>query len=485
VKLFQRSESRSLPVPPKVAAERERARPKRILVIGSDGHGRDVTSYRWEKLPTGINVADYDVVVLNFAAFAADSVLAEGFPVDRLPSLESMTRLLFAPQSEIVAIGSPATLIGPPSKPGQSQQPFYDGRERADYWLPFYLGVEDNKGRSYEVLDGEWRYFFEGLSEYHWIASSDLPVRYPEPAHYLAPVTTQANEIFFRVDALAQTRFEKAIEMKVVVRAVRAYRHNPAGSPVASSDGIAEAHDVVAESSPVFWLPTPDQVDPTEAIDLILGERYGVAENLREPGWVRGFALPAEAPIAAEIAGLEGRRSTLEVEIDAARARAVEAAAPKLLLYEKGKQVLEPIVRSSLRQLGAEVDDPQEEGIEDGLLGRPPSAAAVLEIKGRKGQIKQDDVRQVVQWASDARGRDGVAYKPIIVGNPHCEEEPAQRGDPLTAKALEYAINSDAALLTTVQIFEALSRRQRGQFDDEAFWAAVFAAKGVVELPSR
>jgi hypothetical protein len=479
--LFSRTQEKSARVTPKLSRELEKTRPKRILVVGSEGHGRDITAYRWEKLPTAINVADYDVVILNFAAFAADAALAEGFPVDRLPSLESMTRLLFAPQSEIVAIGKPDTLIGAPTRPGQSQQPFYDRRERADYWLPFYLSVEDNRGRAYEVLDTEWRQYFTALSEYRWIASADLSARFPEPAQYLAPVTTQANDVVIRLDALAQTRFEKAIGMKVKVRAIHSYRHNPAGSPVASSDGIAEAHDIVAESSPVFWLPTPDQIEPAEAIDLILSERYGVAENMREPDWISGFALLAEATIAAEIAELEGRRSTLEAEIDGARSRAAEAAEPKLLLYEKGKKVLEPIVRSSLRELAAEVDDPQDEGIEDGLLRRSPSAA-VLEIKGRKSQINQDDVRQVVQWASDARMRDGVAYKPIIVGNPHCEQEPAQRGDPMTAKAREYAINSDVALLTTVQVFEALNQSQRGEFDEEAFWSAVFTAQGPVDL---
>lgn len=49
---------------------------------------------------------------------------------------------------------------------------------------------------------------------------------------------------------------------------------------------------------------------------------------------------------------------------------------------------------------------------------------AVLEIKGRKDQIRQADVRQVVQWASDAKLAAGVEHKPLLIGNPHCETAP-------------------------------------------------------------
>jgi hypothetical protein len=41
---------------PKLARDGEAARPKRILVVGSDGHGRRVESHRWDRLPDAINV---------------------------------------------------------------------------------------------------------------------------------------------------------------------------------------------------------------------------------------------------------------------------------------------------------------------------------------------------------------------------------------------------------------------------------------------
>ena len=117
------------------------------MVLGSDGHGRAVEEGPWEKLGEGINVADYNVVILNFASFRANRALAEGFPIDRLPKRQAMTRLLFSEHSEVIAIGDPAMLIGPPPPPLGSQQPYVDIRERADYWLPNLIETEDNEGR--------------------------------------------------------------------------------------------------------------------------------------------------------------------------------------------------------------------------------------------------------------------------------------------------------------------------------------------------
>jgi hypothetical protein len=177
---------------------------------------------------------------------------------------------------------------------------------------------------------------------------------------------------------------------------------------------------------------------------------------------------------------MERRRREIEQHISEARGRAVEAARPRLLLYEKGKDVLEPVVRETLRILNARVEEPEAEGIEDGKLFRD-EGQAVLETKGRTGPIKQDDVRQVVQWASDAKLKDGVAYKPLIVGNPHCDKPLDERGDVLAPNAATYASNGGVAVLKTTQLFEALRQKQVGVFDEARFWKTVFESSGVVE----
>jgi len=151
------------------------------------------------------------------------------------------------------------------------------------------------------------------------------------------------------------------------------------------------------------------------------------------------------------------------------------------LLYEKGKDVLEPIVRETLRILGVQVEDPDVEGIEDGKLFRE-QGRAVLEIKGRNGPIKQDDIRQVVQWASDTRLKDGADYKPLIVGNPHCSKPLDERGETVAPNAATYASNGGVAVVTTAQLFQALRQKQAGTFDEARFWKTVFETSGVADL---
>jgi hypothetical protein len=474
VSIFRRHKPNESSLPPRASAEGERARPKRILVIGSEGHGKGVTSYSWDKFPDNFNVADFDVVILNFAAFDEDQALAEGFPPERLPDRNSLGRLFFAEGSELIAIGDPSTEIGPEPE-GRG---YILGRRSASDWLPFWFAVERTSGTAFELKDDEWAFYFSRLSRYEWFMSGESGLRHQDPTHYFRAIGIHgADGMIPNFKAIAETRFEKPIAISFRLFAAR-HKQQP-GLALTYSEPELEPMRL---SSPIHWLPSLPGTTAAEAVDLILAERYGISTEQRRPDWVEDYSLPAEEQVAAEISGLEEDREALARKLADARLRAEQAAAPSALLYEKGKNELEPPVREALRALGADVRPPNQEGIEDGLLART-EGEGVLEIKGRKGPIKQDDVRQVVQWAADAKGRDGVDYKPLIVGNAHCEIPPPERGDPLAPNALDYARNSGVAVLTTVQVYNALRERQEGTFDEAAFWTAVFSAQGPVEWP--
>ncbi len=76
---------------------------KRILVLGSAPHARSVTTYTWDNLPQYLNVADYDVVILNLIPLLNEE-LARGLKLETLPSWEQFVRLLFSDDSEIIVI---------------------------------------------------------------------------------------------------------------------------------------------------------------------------------------------------------------------------------------------------------------------------------------------------------------------------------------------------------------------------------------------
>lgn len=476
--LLSRSQPASRPLTPKEKAEHERQRKRRFLVIGSEGHGRAVDERRWDRLE-GLTVSDYDVVIINFVVFAEDPELATGLPPERLPEPEAMTRLLFSPGSEIIAIGDPRTLIGPPPshEPGQLN---LDSRRRADYWLPMQLEVEEQTGTAFEALDSDWSFYFEALAEYGWLASGRLHDQFGDAREYLAPVTDDANGLKPSSVPLAQTRFGKAIALRLAFTAERHFLYS--ASPAPTLGGGTPVAEPLLESGSVIWLPAPQKLSVAESIDAILRERYGLAAPARVPTWAADYTLPAEAPIVEEIERLNGERADIEEQIAAARERASEAAAPRGLLYEKDES-LELLGRAALRELGAEVSEPTQRGREDGILRCGPRLAA-LEVKGRSGPIKERDVRQAVQWASDAQLDSGETHKPLILANPHCETDPAERGAPLAPNALRSAENGGVAVLLTSQLFAALREIQEDRFDANAFWAALFAARGLVTLPA-
>lgn len=84
---------------------------RRILVLGSAPHTKTITAYTWDNLPKGINVADYDIVILNLVPFL-EKQFAQRMKVETLPRNEQFTRLLFSCGSEIIAIGDPLTPFG-------------------------------------------------------------------------------------------------------------------------------------------------------------------------------------------------------------------------------------------------------------------------------------------------------------------------------------------------------------------------------------
>jgi hypothetical protein len=84
---------------------------RRFLVLGSAQHTRLVDAYAWDSLPSHLNVADYDVVILNLAPFV-NRGYARSIDLETLLSFREFARLLFSEASEIVAIGVPSLKIG-------------------------------------------------------------------------------------------------------------------------------------------------------------------------------------------------------------------------------------------------------------------------------------------------------------------------------------------------------------------------------------
>lgn len=241
--------------------------------------------------------------------------------------------------------------------------------------------------------------------------------------------------------------------------------------------------ELVAESGTVIWLPPTTEIIDHQAIELLLRERYGVLKEDAPPLWLAQYTLPTELPIIQRIEKIQSESAELSRKLEHEQEDLQDASRLKKLLYETGEGVLEPIVREALALLGAVIQLPKERGREDGRLSDPNGRQATLEIKGRTGPLRLDDVRQAHQWVADSLTYESRQSKGILIANLNKDTDPKNRGEVFPKNCIELAQNFQISLVTTSQIFRALVMLQEGTFDQPKFWDTIFETNGVCALP--
>ena len=233
----------------------------------------------------------------------------------------------------------------------------------------------------------------------------------------------------------------------------------------------------------LVWLPTPTGVSGEERIAMLLRLVEGVGAEVPPPGWIEDFKLPNQVQAEIALDEARGRVADASANLETAEASLHFESRFGKLLYEQGKEVLEPIVREALVALGAEVQPPTREGVEDGRLTMPAGMRGMLEIKGKRGQLKVDDVRQLDDWMRTALAEEDWDGKGIVVANLKLDQRPDERADVIAPQALRFAERTGIAVVLTTQLHAALVALQEGKFDSDAFWNSVATASGVVEWP--
>jgi hypothetical protein len=331
---------------------------KRVLVLGSSGHGRHVTAYHWTALPGDLNVADYDVVVLNFSTLD-DEEVRKNVPLDRLPSTEQFTRLIFSAGSVVIAVGSPNAKLGETTR-----GPWRE----ATWWLPVELPTKSDSGEIIRDIAEELEFWFDKLTRYTWhfwaspAKSQHAGTLFSARAGYPRAETFIAQWL-----PLASTRAGDPIAVRLELMAL--WRGRDLG-------GYGDEVEVESAAAPgtVLWLPAPTKITAEEAIDLMLRNVLGIVVETAPPDWLARYSLPQQDAARQDV---KEKQATLRTAFEAhAAAEAREASEARFgrLLYEQGKEALEPVVRDALAALSATVSEPQRAGAEDGRLEDPHGA---------------------------------------------------------------------------------------------------------------
>ena len=449
--------------------------PTRILVLGSRPSTRAVTSFGWEELPGGLNIADYEKVIFDLAPIVADHSVAERVDQDALPKPAQVMRLLNSPDGELVVMGgTPGTpLWGEWHGSGSSIIPM-------ESLFPSLPQFEINeRGEHIVDVDADFSWYLEQVTRWTWWAEPEEFVsgQGHMVSEYLREAGRDAGTVRPFVTPLARTRFGKCVAFKLFYAATRP-------SPGYGGRDSNPMTDLVSDFGPVIWLPLATRISPKEAVELVLARMMNVGGIVQTPDWAERYVLSEEERAASLLDSLRDQARELGEKIHLAGERLDHERRFKKLLYEQGDE-LEQAVWDTLETLGATVSRPAA-GVneEDGRFEDPYGRVAMLEIKGRGGSAKLQDVRQLHDWMENAYHEGGWEGKGVLVANAYLAEDPGSRGATFPDNCVRAARRYGICLITSHQLFDEIRAAQKDEADLERFWESVFETDGELSLGS-
>jgi len=436
--------------PPRFVAKND---PPTVLVITNDAiSAKGIRVVQWGT--TIPNLSDYDATIIDVASLS--HALAKGRQLSQkpeAPNSKQVTQLLQASGLLIVII-PPKTVMKP--KGGFWTDPYW--------WSPIPLENVLEEGTSRFFRDHRFRRYFERGVE-TWRSRPRLKKS--------GQSYKNGSSVKFGLDAVVASRSDIPV-------AGLAYWELWQDAPLAFLSG--PHHE--GTSGPVFIVPEPDRINSSEAIKILLQDVLAISVETPRPTWIRDFPVPGTEAVEAHLLSLVDEAKKLETEIGQSQMQLSSLQGYSKLLYADGEE-LERASREALIRLGAEVNSPITPGYEDlsfefKALGRK----AVMEIKGRQGPLKKDDIRQAEEWVSRWFETKGETIKGILFGNPYRTLHPRERPDPWTKEIVEFARAKRLALITTTQLYDGLVRVERKELSSNAIFEALLDCDGpFTDLP--
>lgn len=198
----------------------------------------------------------------------------------------------------------------------------------------------------------------------------------------------------------------------------------------------------------------------------ILPQLKRLPEKVLLPAWVSDYKFPEEKELIKQ-------DREIHTKLEKIRLR-------KYLLATRGKP-LEDAVGSALREMGFVVEKQPEGSYVDFILKIDGVEKAGIEVAGSIAQINVKEFRQLLHFLQDCEV-DKKEMKGILVGNHFCEKAPSERGDAFTKDAIEAAEKHKVTLLTTIDLFDALLRLDKGETLPKDVQTKILKSVGICKL---
>lgn len=311
-------------------------------------------------------------------------------------------------------------------------------------WLPDYSADISGRGPSTFLLPS---YIISRESIGAEVSIADP--RHPFSQYFKAFKTEIRFECTFRIERMLQP-FVKVLAQNKVKEVV--------------------ACEISMGGGKLIFLPPIESSDLKKETGVLLdciGKLTGRSYMTPPPKWIEGYILPGEIEHESEIEKLAMEIGQLEKIRRDFEEKQENVARFKGLLYEKGKVILESLVRDAFRILGFEVLEPGAYPEEYDLYVGGSEVPVIGEIEGTdNSMIDNDKVRQLLDYI-DLENRKGTKSKGILIGNSRRGTCPVDRESQFTDAAIELAQRLGYCLLTTCQLFELVKKVLSGISADD------------------
>jgi hypothetical protein len=420
---------------------------RHVVILGHAIKSKHFDSYPWDAIPNSTNLVDYDDVIMDFVPFTEPGrVRAAAHQV--VNSIQCLRHFL---RNE-----SRTVIIGPPN----SDLRRYDEELGLDrIGIPVDLLMRAERGQIFENVSEGFESYFRMCDGWMCHLQDMRRVAFEEEAANL--LSPGAKGLRFDFGALATTKAGEALAFILRV--------------------TAKGRDTEARSGRLWWLP-PTAGPPEDAVLWVLNNTLGIKQERPEPSWASEYRIPGEDGIEIELVALRDQMTKLRETYAQAQERRRVLTQFRRLLYEN-EDPLEVIVRDTFRELGAKVEDPEVRGKDDGRVIDPYGRKFLLEVKGRGGTLKRQDVRELDDWVQEAAEKDHWKGKGLLVANLLIGADLPGRKDLVPPNCRELLERNGSCLLLSTQLFRAFVDHREGSLDLRAFWDALWNTSGIATQP--
>ncbi len=185
------------------------------------------------------------------------------------------------------------------------------------------------------------------------------------------------------------------------------------------------------------------------------------------PSWTSSFKLSGESDFEIKLTELGKQIDALELKRSEIQNEKSELTQFKGLLYEQGNE-LEILVLKSFRLFGFKAENRKQDDLEHDVVFETSEGRGIAEIEGKDNDAihigKLDQLNRAVDEDFELTEKYPQG---LLIGNHYRLTNPEKRKEPFTEKVKIVADKKSFGLLTTVEIFKAISYIIENPDDEE------------------